>query len=62
MHGDPAVVVEYGDEFKPGAECLEVLAQGGDADVVGVLEFGDRTLGYVESAGEFCLTDRFAMT
>jgi len=36
------LLVEDGYEFQPGAEDVEVLAQGGHAYVVGVLEFGDR--------------------
>lgn len=53
MDGDPPVFfVEHGDELQPCAEGVEVLAQCGDPDVLGVLELRDRTLGDVEAAGE----------
>jgi hypothetical protein len=63
VDGDTAVfVVEDGDEFKPGSECFEVLAEGRDADVVGVLELRDGGLGDVEALGEFDLTDFLGAT
>lgn len=62
MDGDSSVfVIEYGDKFEPGAERFEGLTQRGDADVFGVFEFGDCSLGDIESTGEFDLADCFAV-
>jgi hypothetical protein len=48
-------VFEDGDEFEMCTERFEVLAQCRDTDVFGVLEFRDRTLGDLQSSGEFVL-------
>lgn len=62
MHGNSSiVVVEHCDEFEAGAECFEVLAKRGDANVLGMLQLGDCSLGDVESTGKFYLTDCLAM-
>ena len=62
MHWNSSiVVVEHCDEFEACTERFEVLAKRGNANVLGVFEFGDCSLGDVESAGEFCLTDCLAM-
>ena len=59
----PAVLVsEHGDELQASAERFEVLTQRRPARVVGVLELGDRPLLDVESAGEFGLADRLAVS
>ena len=51
------LILEHRDEFEAGAEGLEVLAERGDADVLGVLELGDGALSDVEPAGELGLAD-----
>ena len=62
VDGNSAVlVVEHCDELESRAERLEVLAQRGDAEVVGVLELGDRALGDVEPSGELGLADGLGM-
>lgn len=53
-HASP-FVLEYGDEFETGTQRFEVLAQGGDTDVIGVLELRDRTLGDLQPSCEFSL-------
>ncbi len=57
----PSLVVEHRDQFQPGAEGVEVLAQGRDAHVVGVLELGDGALGHVQTAGQLRLAERFGV-
>ena len=62
MHRDASiVVVEHCDEFEACTERFEVLAKRGDANVLGVFEFGDCALGDIESPGEFDLADCFAV-
>ena len=59
----PAIlVVEHRDELQAGAERFEVLTQRRHAQVVGVLELGDRPLGHVEAAGELGLAGRLTVT
>ena len=53
----PLLVLEHGNELQPSTERIEVLAERGDANLVGVLELGDRPLRDVESAGELDLAD-----
>ncbi len=55
-------VVEDGDEFETGTERFEVLAQGGDANVFGVLELRDRTLGDLQPPCKFGLADGLGVT
>ena len=63
MHRNSSiVVVEHGDEFEACTEGFEVLAKRGNANVLGVLKLGDRTLGHVESTGQFCLADCLTVT
>ncbi len=58
MNRDPPVLVlEHGDELQPSTEGFEILAQRRHADIVGVLELGDRPLSDVEAAGELDLAD-----
>jgi hypothetical protein len=56
------LVVEHGPEFEACAELFEVMTQRRHAHVVGVLGLGDRPLLDVESAGEFGLADRLAVS
>jgi hypothetical protein len=58
----PFLVLEDGDELEPRAESFEVLTERRDADVVGVLELGDRPLRDVEAAGELDLADGLGVT
>src|SRR5947209_10669274 len=51
------LVVEDSDELEASTEGFEILAQRGDADVVGVFELRDRALGDVEPSGELGLAD-----
>ncbi len=43
-------------------ERFEILTQRRHADVVGMFELGDRSLGHIESTCEFGLADGFAVT
>src|SRR5581483_4648602 len=54
-HPALTVVVEHGDELEAGSERFEVLAECRDAQVVGVLELGDRSLCHVEASGQLGL-------
>ena len=57
----PVLVIEDRNEFETRTERFEILPQRRNADVVRVFELGDRALGYVETAGEFSLADRFGV-
>jgi hypothetical protein len=61
MDRDALILVIEHREFEPRAERFEVLAQRRDANVVRVLELGDRALRDLEPPGESGLTDRFAV-
>src|SRR3546814_5784877 len=49
------LVFEYRDELEASTERFEVLAQRRHADILGVLELGDRPLGHVETTGQLGL-------
>gem|GEM_PF-4019864 len=55
------IIFEHGDELETGPKGFEVLAQSRHSDVVGMLEFGDRPLGDIQTAGEFCLAHCFGV-
>jgi hypothetical protein len=58
----PVFIVEHGYEFEASTQCFKVLAKGGDADVIGVLQFGDGSLRDVETTRKVDLADRLCMT
>ena len=51
----PFIIFEHGDELETGPQDFEVLAQSRHSDVFGMLKFGDRPLGNIQTAGEFCV-------
>ena len=57
MDRNPASVLARLARPVPRTESFEVLAQGGDAHVLRMLELGDRPLRDLETPGELGLTD-----